>query len=155
MNSRLLLLPFVLVSLLLAGCGGDSPAVETAPDHSAADTAPAGDAAASPRTDHAPRITFVELGSVKCVPCREMQPVMAAIEKKYGGQVEVIFYDIWKADQEHYQQEYDVRIIPTQVFLDRDGREILRHEGFFPEAEIDAFLRKQGLTVVDAGSAAP
>lgn len=155
MNRRLLPLTIAVFGLLLAGCGGDAPPGEPVADHPAADAAPSGDVAAGPRTDQAPRITFVELGSVKCVPCREMQPVMAAIEKKYGGQVEVIFYDIWKADQEHYQQEYDVRIIPTQVFLDRDGREILRHEGFFPEAEIDAFLRKQGLSVVEAGSAAP
>ena len=28
-------------------------------------------------------VTFVELGSVKCIPCKAMQPVMASIEKKY------------------------------------------------------------------------
>ena len=34
-----------------------------------------------------PQITFVELGSTTCIPCKQMQPVMAAIEKKYGAQV--------------------------------------------------------------------
>jgi thioredoxin 1 len=29
-------------------------------------------------------VTFVEFGSVKCIPCRQMQPVMKAIEEKYG-----------------------------------------------------------------------
>jgi thioredoxin 1 len=92
-----------------------------------------------------PLITFVELGSVNCIPCQQMQPVMKAIEEKYAEQVSVVFYDVWKADQKKYAQEYGIRLIPTQVFLDKDGKEIFRHEGFFPEAEIDAFLQKQGL----------
>jgi thiol-disulfide isomerase/thioredoxin len=40
-----------------------------------------------------PKVTFVELGSVNCIPCKQMQPVMKAIEKKYGEQVKVIFYN--------------------------------------------------------------
>ncbi len=92
-----------------------------------------------------PLITFVELGSVNCIPCKKMQPVMKAIEEKYGEQIKVVFYDVWKPDQKKYAQEYGIRLIPTQVFLDRDGEEIMRHEGFFPEEQIDQFLQEQGL----------
>lgn len=92
-----------------------------------------------------PSITFVELGSVNCIPCRKMQPVMKAIEQKYGEQVKVIFYDVWKKDQSHYAEKYGIRLIPTQVFLDRGGKEVMRHEGFFPEKDIDAFLQSKGL----------
>lgn len=94
-----------------------------------------------------PKITFVELGSVNCIPCRKMQPIMKSIEEKYSGQVDVVFYDVWKPDQRHYAQMYGIRLIPTQIFLDKVGNEIMRHEGFFPEEEIDAFLQAQGLTV--------
>lgn len=98
-----------------------------------------------------PLVTFVELGSVKCVPCRQMQPVMAAVEKKYGDQLLVVFHDVWKSDQRQYAEKYGVRVIPTQVFLDRDGKEFFRHEGFFPESEIDTLLQKRGLTVRGGG----
>ena len=91
------------------------------------------------------RITFVELGSVNCIPCKAMQPVMKSVEAKYGGQVKVIFYDVWKEEQAQYGQEYNIRLIPTQVFLDRNGKELMRHEGYFPEKEIDAFLQSKGL----------
>jgi len=90
-------------------------------------------------------ITFVELGSVNCIPCKEMQPVMKAIEDKYGKQIEVVFHDVWQEDQKKYAKQYKIRLIPTQVFLDKNGKEIFRHEGFFPEADIDTFLQKQGL----------
>ncbi len=98
--------------------------------------------AASPRK---PMVTFVELGSVKCVPCRRMQPVMKAIEDKYGDQIKVVFYDVWKDDQKEYASKYKIRLIPTQVFLDDNGKELMRHEGFFPEEDIDEFLRSRGL----------
>jgi thiol-disulfide isomerase/thioredoxin len=32
-----------------------------------------------------PKVTFIELGSVNCIPCKQMQPVMKSIEEKYGG----------------------------------------------------------------------
>jgi thioredoxin 1 len=95
--------------------------------------------------DSKPQITFVELGSVNCIPCKQMQPIMKSIEEKYGEQVKVTFYDVWKDDQKKYAQQYGIKLIPTQVFLDENGKEFFRHEGFYPEAEIDKLLQGKGL----------
>jgi thioredoxin 1 len=92
-----------------------------------------------------PKVTFVELGSVNCIPCKKMQPVMKAIEEKYGQQIKVVFHDVWKADQKQFAEKYGIKLIPTQVFLDENGKEFFRHEGFYPEAEIDKLLQKKGL----------
>ncbi len=92
-----------------------------------------------------PLVTFVELGSVNCIPCVKMQPVMKAVEEKYQEQVKVLFYDVRKPDQRHYATEYGIKLIPTQVFLDKDGKEFFRHEGFFPEEAIDDLFQKHGL----------
>ena len=89
------------------------------------------------------QITFLELGSVTCIPCKQMKPVMESIEKRYAGQVKVVFYDVWK--DKRPAEQYKIRLIPTQVFLDKSGKELLRHEGFFAEAEIDKFLAAQGV----------
>lgn len=80
------------------------------------------------------KITFVELGSVNCIPCRQMQPVMKSIEEKFGEQVKVVFHDVWK--DKAPAQKYGIQLIPTQVFLDENGKEFYRHEGFFAEDEI-------------------
>jgi thioredoxin 1 len=80
-----------------------------------------------------------------------MQPVMKAIEQKYGDQVSVVFYDVWKSDQAEYAEKYGIQVIPTQVFLDQNGKEFFRHEGFYPEAEIDKLLQKRGLKVRSEG----
>lgn len=92
-----------------------------------------------------PKVTFVALGSVNCIPCKQMQPIMKSIEEKYGEQVKVVFYDVWKSDQKKYAQQYGIKLIPTQVFLDENGKEFFRHEGFYPEAEIDKLLQGKGL----------
>lgn len=92
-----------------------------------------------------PQITFVELGSTTCIPCKQMQPVMAAIEKKYGAQVQVVFYDVNKEENKKISEHYKVKLIPTQVFLDKDGKEFFRHQGFYPEKEIVKLLNGKGL----------
>jgi thioredoxin 1 len=96
-----------------------------------------------------PTVTFIELGSVNCIPCRQMQPIMKSVEKKYGGQLKVVFYDVWKNDQKQYASKYQIKLIPTQVFLDGKGKEIMRHEGFLPEIEIDKFLQTKGLKAIN------
>lgn len=91
------------------------------------------------------KVTFIELGSVNCIPCKQMKPVIESIEKRYGDQVKVIFYDVWKEDQKKYATLYKVKLIPTQVFLDENGKEFHRHQGFYPEKDIDKVLESKGL----------
>jgi thioredoxin 1 len=95
----------------------------------------------------AAKITFLELGSTSCIPCKQMQPVMKSIETRYVGQVKVVFHDVMK--ERAVSQQYGIKLIPTQVFLDAGGKELMRHEGFFPEAEIDKFLATQGVSPTD------
>lgn len=90
-------------------------------------------------------VTFVELGSVNCIPCKMMQPVMEEIEKQYGNQVRVVFHDVWTAAGRPYAGRYRIRAIPTQVFLDKNGKEYFRHTGFFPKDEIVKVLKMQGV----------
>ncbi len=94
-----------------------------------------------------PLVTFIELGSVRCIPCKMMQPVMKAIEEKYGDQVKIVFHDVWTVQGQPYAEQFAIRLIPTQVFLDKNGREFFRHEGYFPEPEIDKLLQSRGLKI--------
>ena len=91
------------------------------------------------------KIEFVELGSVNCIPCKKMQPVMKSIEEKYKGLIKVTFHDVWK--DEAPAKKYGIELIPTQVFLDASGKELMRHEGFYAEEEIDKFFQSQGVII--------
>lgn len=100
-------------------------------------------AAASEKTEY--KVTFIELGSVRCIPCQQMQPVMKSIHEKYAGQVNVVFHDVWTEDGKPYATQYGIESIPTQVFLDKDGKEFFRHVGFFPEEELVKVLQQKGV----------
>jgi thioredoxin 1 len=91
------------------------------------------------------KATFVELGSVGCIPCDKMQPIMKEIAEEYKGQVKVIFYDVRTVFGEPYKKKFNIRAIPTQVFLDKDGKEYFRHLGFFAKDELVKVLQMQGV----------
>lgn len=91
------------------------------------------------------KVTFVELGSVGCIPCDKMQPIMKEIKEEYKGQVKVIFHDVKTAEGNPYIKEFGIRAIPTQVFLDKDGKEYFRHLGFFAKDELIKVLKMQGV----------
>lgn len=77
---------------------------------------------------------LIEIGSESCIPCREMQPVLAALRSKYPEKLEVEFIDIAKEPER--AEAYKIQLIPTQVFLDAEGKELARHTGFFAERDI-------------------
>jgi len=91
------------------------------------------------------KVTFIELGSVRCIPCQKMQSVMKSIEKKYRNQVNVVFYDVWTTLGKPFAEQYGIEAIPTQVFLDEKGKEYSRHTGYFPEKELINVLQLKGV----------
>ncbi len=89
------------------------------------------------------KIVMLELGSVGCIPCEQMKPVMQKLRDTYPGKLEVIFVDV-RVDNKTGRR-FGVYAIPTQVFLDKSGKEFHRHAGFYAYEEIAPILKKNGL----------
>jgi thioredoxin 1 len=89
--------------------------------------------------------TFIEIGAARCIPCRAMQPIMKEVASEYKGQVKVVFHDVWTPQGKIDGMKYNIRVIPTQVFLDKKGKEYFRHEGYFPKEELVKVLKMQGV----------
>jgi thioredoxin 1 len=100
--------------------------------------------AAQTRADPA-KVTFVEIGAARCIPCKAMQPIMKAVEDEYQGQVKVLFHDVWTQQGRMDAEKYNIRMIPTQVFLDKNGKEYFRHEGYFPKDDLVKVLKMGGV----------
>jgi thioredoxin 1 len=77
---------------------------------------------------------LLDLGAGKCIPCKMMTPILDQMEKEFAGQLEVEFIDVWK--DESAGKKYGIRMIPTQILFDADGKELFRHEGFFAREDI-------------------
>jgi thioredoxin 1 len=89
-------------------------------------------------------VTYIELGSVRCIPCQQMQPVMKSAEQKYGNHFKVVFHDVWTEAGAPFEKQNGIEAIPTQVFPDKDGQEYFSHHGFFPGEEMISVLYQKG-----------
>lgn len=77
---------------------------------------------------------LLELGSESCIPCKMMRPILAELTAEYEGQMVIKFIDVY--EHSSIANEYKIRGIPTQIFLDTEGKEISRNVGFMPKDEI-------------------
>ncbi len=88
-------------------------------------------------------VTVVDLGAKKCIPCKMMAPILEDLEKDYKDRAAIVFIDVWVNPDAG--RKFGIRSIPTQIFYDAEGKEVLRHEGFFEKAGIVAELQKLGV----------
>ncbi|MGC1404484.1 MAG: thioredoxin family protein [Thermodesulfobacteriota bacterium] len=88
-------------------------------------------------------VTLVDLGANACIPCKMMAPIMTKLEKDYQGKAAVIFIDVWKFPEQ--AKPFNIQVIPTQIFYDKTGKEVSRHEGFMSEKDIVGQLKKMGV----------
>lgn len=88
-------------------------------------------------------VTMIDLGAKKCVPCKMMAPILEKMEKQYEGKAAIVFIDVW--ENKDQATKYDVRVIPTQIFYDVNGKETYRHVGFLSEKAIVGILQSMGV----------
>ena len=88
-------------------------------------------------------VTMVDFGAHTCIPCKMMEPILEKLTRQYTGRAAIVFIDVWQdvgaADQ------FGISTIPTQVFFDKEGKEVYRHQGFLAEKAIVAKLKEMGV----------
>jgi thioredoxin 1 len=97
----------------------------------------------SPEVPVKDMVTMVDLGAKSCIPCKMMAPILEKLEKDYKGKAAILFIDVWKDPDQ--AKRFGIQTIPTQIFYDKQGKEVLRHSGFMSEEAIVAQLKKMGV----------
>ncbi len=127
---------------------------QTAPGKDSAVRAQSADAKTQPQPEKKlalPRL--VDLGATKCIPCKMMAPILEELKKDYAGTFDVVFIDVWENPAEG--RKYGIQSIPTQIFYDASGKELFRHEGFFPKDEILKKWKEFGVEPKKGAATAP
>jgi thioredoxin 1 len=65
-----------------------------------------------------------------------MESVLDEIKAKYPEKVNVVFLNILKPENQLLMKYCGIAVIPTQVLLDKDGKEFFRHSGFYFAEEL-------------------
>lgn len=86
------------------------------------------------------RPVIYEFGRKLCPICRQMEEVLKAVREVYAGEFELRLLYI-DEDIKLFRQ-FNIAIVPTQVFLDASGKEVFRHEGLLPREQLEKKLRE-------------
>jgi thioredoxin 1 len=85
---------------------------------------------------------LVDLGAHSCIPCKMMAPILEELKKEFAGVFKTEFVDVWQNQEP--ARKYGIRVIPTQIFFDAEGKELFRHEGFYSKEDILAKWKEFG-----------
>jgi len=81
----------------------------------------------------------LKIGASWCMECLTMKPMWAEIEKEIP-ELKTEYFD---ADEsKELLDKYDIKTIPTFIFLDKDEKEILRLSGLQNKEELTATVKE-------------
>lgn len=87
--------------------------------------------------------TLIDFGLRTCPVCKKMAPYLESLSNEYQGRANIFFIDV-RADQTT-AQKFRVQMLPTQIFINPQGKEIQRHTGFMDKENIVKGLKSAGL----------
>jgi thioredoxin 1 len=87
--------------------------------------------------------TLIDFGLRTCTVCKKMAPYLESLSNDYRGQANVLFIDV-RSDQAT-AQKFRVQMLPTQIFINPQGKEVQRHTGFMDKEGIIKGLKSAGL----------
>jgi thioredoxin 1 len=128
-------LRIVIVVVVALVAGAVAPEQGWCAKQSTNDSPPAATAVRLPK--------LLDLGATKCIPCKAMAPILEQMKKDYAGRMEVEFIDVW--ENPNAAKQYNINLIPTQIFYSDSGKELFRHVGFYGREDILAKWKELGV----------
>ena len=127
----------IVIVILLVAAVGAALALKHGPE------APVEPASAPEAAASKPLPKLLDLGADRCIPCKQMAPILEEMKVQYAGHLEVVFIDVWKNRGE--AEKYGIRSIPTRIFFDAEGNEMFRHQGFYSKEDMLAKWKELGI----------
>ena len=88
----------------------------------------------------AKRPALYEFGAGHCISCKEMAKIIEELKTTMGDKVE--FRMLYADKEKPLFQQYKIMLIPTQVFLNAEGKEVDRHVGALTKEQVLAKLKE-------------
>lgn len=81
-------------------------------------------------------ITFLEFGGTGCSACKRMESVLDEISSAHSN-INVVFLNVLIPENQNLMKLYGIASIPTQVLLDKNGKEFFRHNGYISTSSLE------------------
>ena len=88
--------------------------------------------------------TVLEFSAPLCSECLKLQKVLDEVEPKYKKQI--VFHKIntsaCSRDESREMKKYNIKVVPTMVFLDKNGKFVTKTEGSMNKEKLVEYLDK-------------
>jgi thioredoxin 1 len=85
---------------------------------------------------------LVDFGSNKCIPCRQIRPILKDVAQEFSGKAHVLIIDVFQYQE--LARQHRIHLIPTLVFFNAQGKETFRRSGVWDKASITKKLKDAG-----------
>lgn len=77
----------------------------------------------------------LEFSSSLCSECQKLKKVLDKVEPKYEDKISFQKINAGVMDEDTLEkiQKYEVKVVPTTVFIDKDGKTVVKKEGSMQE----------------------
>ncbi|MFH0703011.1 MAG: thioredoxin family protein [bacterium] len=85
----------------------------------------------------------LDFGSEMCLECKELDKVMNPVKAKYKDKIvfKKISVNSYDPETEQLIKEYGVNVVPTLVFINKEGKQVKTVEGCLPQYELESYLK--------------
>lgn len=90
-------------------------------------------------------LSFLEFGSTGCRECKMMEEVIEKVKTNFANRINVVFYNVTKKENKSIGKHFGIQMIPVQVLLDKKGKEVFRHIGYYSYSELCNEFKKHGV----------
>lgn len=88
---------------------------------------------------------IIKFSSPMCYECQELEKIFEEVYPNYSNRVSLRKVDVTSQDNITRQliREYDVNLVPTCVFKDKDGNTIRKTEGSIQPKILENYMKEQ------------
>ena len=87
---------------------------------------------------------LIKFSSPMCSDCQKLEEIIDELDDKYDEKVDFIEISVNNNSKEVKEliRKYDVKLVPTMIFLNSNGEQIARVEGAIPKEQIVQYLEE-------------
>lgn len=89
--------------------------------------------------------TIIMFKTDTCPYCVEVQKELSAVAKSRDGEFNIYYARLEEDKNIDLAYKYGANIVPTTVFLDKDGKSFYIHQGIIREKSIETILNSLGV----------
>lgn len=88
---------------------------------------------------------IIKFSSPMCYECQEMEKIFEEVYPNFSNKVSLRKIDVTAKDKETQQliREYRVQLVPTCVFIDKNGEVVRKTEGAIQPKILENYIREQ------------